>query len=83
MNVGRVTCALLRNLIPSASVTRVESVIPVTFTYYVNCRCIHSLTPTYAAHFKHRDRKDLLRTVSKPDEGLEDHLISLNASIKT
>lgn len=82
MNVNRALCTIFKNLTFSKSITGVESSV-TNIVNDVNRRLIHFSLPYCASHFKHRDRKDLLRTVPKTDEGLEDQYISLNASIIT
>lgn len=45
-------------------------------------RHLYCAVPRNAAGFKHRDRKDLLRSVAKIDEGVgEENAVSLDASI--
>lgn len=45
---------------------------------------LHTSVPRSASSFKHRDRRDLLKSVSKPDDGTEgEKAVSVDASIKT
>ena len=71
-----------RNLIPRNSITR-NSSCTLNNVVDPNRRSIHYSVPYYASHFKARDRKELLKTVRKPDEGVDSEHVALNASISS
>lgn len=86
IKMGYSACILLRNIIKGSSKvnSQISNFSKCVCSQICPSRLIHSSQSLNASHFKARDRKDLLRTVTKPDEGLEkEHYVSLNARIMT